>query len=70
MGAAPFNRDRLDRLPRNVRDIAAVDSEIRQIAVRQAIQLGDGVPIEPPIAVVADQVHFFLDSSLVRLFIV
>jgi len=57
--ALPRNGDRLDRFPRNVRDVAAVNSEIRQVAVGQAVQLGNGVPIKPPVAVVADQVHFF-----------
>jgi len=54
----PFAARRgLDRLAGDVVDVAAADAEVGQFTVRQAAQLGDGVPVAAPVAVVADQVH-------------
>ena len=55
-GGRPW-RNSLDRLPRDVMDVAAADAEVDEFTVRQAAQLGDGVPVAAPVAVVADQVH-------------
>ena len=38
-------------------NLAAVDAEVVEFAVRKAVQLGNGVPVAAPVAVVADQVH-------------
>jgi len=47
----------LDRLASDVVDVAAADAEVSQFTGAQAAQLGNGVPVAAPVAVVADQVH-------------
>jgi hypothetical protein len=48
----------LDRLTCNERNVAAGNPKVRQFAVGQAAQLGNGAPVLTPVAIVADQVHF------------
>ena len=53
----------LDRLPGHEGNVAAADAEIAQLTVAQAAQLGDGLTIAAPVAIVADQVHVLARSS-------
>ena len=50
-------RNSLDRPAGDGGDVASGNAEIGEFAVRQAAQLGNGVPVAAPVAVVADQVH-------------
>ena len=56
----------LDGLLRHERDVSTADAEVGQFAVCQAAQLGDGFTVAAPVAVVSDQVHRSLVSSLVH----
>ena len=47
----------LDGLAGHRVNFTAVDAEVGEFAVRQAAQLGDGVTITAPVAVVAYDVH-------------
>ena len=59
----------LDRLAGDFANACAGNTQIVQLAVRQAVQLRHGFAIEAPVAIVADQVHGLFDSSLVRSFL-
>jgi len=48
---------KLDRLARHLRNVATADAEVVELAVRKAAQLGNGVTVAAPVAVIADQVH-------------
>ena len=56
----------LDGLLRHERDVSTANAEVGQFAVCQAAQLCDGFTIAAPVAVVSDQVHRSLVSSLVH----
>lgn len=47
----------LEGLARHEGDVAAGDAQIVQLAVGQAAQLGDGLTVTAPVAVIADDVH-------------
>ena len=49
-----------------MRDVAAADAQVLKLAVRQPAQLADRLAIAPPVAVVADQVHFRTHSLFLR----
>ena len=57
-GGGPW-RNSSDGLARDVRDVAAADAEIVELAVRQPAQLAHRLAVAAPVAVVADQVHGF-----------
>ena len=62
-----------DRLAGDEVDVAAGNAEVRKLAVRQAVQLGNGFPVATPVAIVADQVHGtsrFVFSSFLAVFCV
>ena len=50
-------RNSLERPAGDRGNLAPVDAEVVELAVRKAVQLGNGVPVTAPVAVVADQVH-------------
>src|SRR5690606_19691492 len=52
-----------DRLAGNGGYVAAGNAEIVEVTVRKAAQLGNGVPVAAPVAVIADQVHRTSRSS-------
>ena len=55
-GGRPW-RNSLDRPAGDGGNVATGNAEIGELAVRKAVQLGNGVPVTAPVAVVADQVH-------------
>jgi hypothetical protein len=54
----------LDRLAGHVGNVAAGDAEVVELAVGEAAQLGNRLPVAAPVTVIADQVH-----CLARLFV-
>ena len=46
------------------RNVGAGDAEIGQFAVRQTVQLADGVTFTAPVAIIADDVHLFVPCLL------
>ena len=55
-GGRPW-RNSLDRPAGDGGNVATGNAEIGELAVRKAVQLGNGVPVTAPVAVIADQVH-------------
>ena len=55
-GGRPW-RNSLDRLAGDRSDFVADDAEIVELTVRKATQLGNGVAVNAPVTIVADQVH-------------
>lgn len=51
----------LDRLTGDVRNVASGNPEVVELAVGEAAQLVNRLPVAAPVAVIADQVH---DSAL------
>ena len=66
-GGRPW-RNSLDRPAGDGGNVSPRNAEIGKLAVRKAAQLGNGVPVAAPVAVVADQVHRTSRSSIVQVF--